>query len=86
MKANQVKMTGVTGAYSYKFDELETMMTEVKEILKSGSITNDELRGVQAEIDRISYSLSQVYKLVKIINHITRWAVHSRTYVARLLF
>lgn len=52
-------MTGVTGAYSYAFDELETMLTEVKEILKSGSITNDELRGVQSEIDRISFSLKQ---------------------------
>ena len=60
LKANQVKMTGVTGAYSYAFDELETMLTEVKEILKSGSITNDELRGVQSEIDRISFSLKQV--------------------------
>ena len=53
-------MAGVTGVYSYAFDELETMLTEVKEILKSGSITNDELRGVRSEIDRISFSLKQV--------------------------
>ena len=53
-------MTGVTGAYSYAFEELEMMLTEVKEILKSGSITNDELRGVRSEIDRISFSLKQV--------------------------
>ena len=55
-----MKMAGVTGVYSYAFDELETMLTEVKEILKSGSITNDELRGVRSEIDRISFSLKQV--------------------------
>ena len=56
-----MKMAGVTGVYSYAFDELETMLTEVKEILKSGSITNDELRGVRSEIDRISFSLKQVH-------------------------
>ena len=63
-------MTGVTGAYSYAFDELDTSLTEVKEILKSGSITNDELRGVQSEIDRISFSLKQVNKhsLITLIN------------------
>ena len=55
-------MAGVTGVYSYAFDELETMLTEVKEILKSGSITNDELRGVRSEIDRISFSLKQVFR------------------------
>ena len=57
-----MKMAGVTGVYSYAFDELETMLTEVKEILKSGSITNDELRGVRSEIDRISFSLKQVIR------------------------
>ena len=57
-----MKMAGVTGVYSYAFDELETMLTEVKEILKSGSITNDELRGVRSEIDRISFSLKQVFR------------------------
>ena len=61
LKANEVKNTGVTGIYSYAFDELETMLDEVKEILKSGSITNDELRGVRSEIDRISISLKQVF-------------------------
>jgi uncharacterized coiled-coil DUF342 family protein len=47
----------VTGAYTHSFEQLETMLDEVKEILKSASISNEELRGVQSEIDKISNAL-----------------------------
>ena len=54
-KAEQVKATGVTGQY-YKsyFDEMETKLAEVKEILAGASISNEELAAVQNEIDQIS--------------------------------
>ena len=52
-----MKVTGVTGAYTHSFEDLESKLDEVKEILKSASVSNDELLGVQAEIDKISNAL-----------------------------
>ena len=51
-------MTGVTGAYTHSFEQLEDKLEEINKILKSSSVTNDELRGVQHEIDKISTSLT----------------------------
>ena len=58
-QAEQVKATGVTGTY-YKshFDEMETKLAEVKEILAGASISNEELAAVQTEIDQISEVLT----------------------------
>ena len=55
--AEQVKVTGVTGAYTRDFEAMEEKLSEIKEILNSASISNDELIGVQAEINRISNAL-----------------------------
>ncbi len=53
-----MKVTGVTGAYTHSFEQLEDKLEEINKILKSSSVTNDELRGVQHEIDKISTSLT----------------------------
>ena len=54
----QVKVTGTTGAYTRVFEEMEAKLKEIKEILESASISNDELVGVQNEIDKISRVLA----------------------------
>lgn len=56
-RAEQVKITGVTGAYTRDFVEMEDTLREVKGILTSASVSNDELIGVQADIDRINVAL-----------------------------
>eukprot|EP00094_Tigriopus_californicus_P009037 TCALIF_08711-PA protein Name:"Similar to LanB1 Laminin subunit beta-1 (Drosophila melanogaster)" AED:0.08 eAED:0.08 QI:0/0.86/0.81/1/0.86/0.87/16/623/1807 len=56
-RAEQVKITGVTGAYTRDFVDMEDTLREVKGILTSASVSNDELIGVQADIDRINVAL-----------------------------
>ena len=58
-KAEQVKSTGVAGAfYKSHFDEMEKKLDEIKTILAGASISNEELSAVQAEIDTISQVLA----------------------------
>ena len=52
-------MTGTTGAYTRVFEEMEAKLKEIKEILESASISNDELVGVQSDIDKISGVLAE---------------------------
>ncbi len=52
-------MTGTTGAYTRVFEEMEAKLREIKEILDSASISNDELVGVQSDIDKISGVLAE---------------------------
>ena len=56
---SQVKVTGTTGAYTRVFEEMEAKLKEIKEILESASISNDELVGVQSDIDKISSVLTE---------------------------
>ena len=49
-----MKETGTTGAYTRVFEEMEAKLKEIKDILDSASISNDELVGVQKDIDKIS--------------------------------
>ncbi len=44
-KAQTVKVTGVAGAYTRSFEDMETKLQEVRDILRSASISNDELIG-----------------------------------------
>ena len=57
LKANQVKVTGATGAYSAYFQEMEREIEEIKTILKGASISNEELEAVQNNINDISEAL-----------------------------
>ena len=57
LKANQVKVTGATGAYSAYFQEMEREIEEIKTILKGASISNEELEAVQNNINGISEAL-----------------------------
>ena len=52
-------MTGATGAYTRIFEEMESKLREIKDILKSASISNDELIAVQNDIDQISNVLTE---------------------------
>ena len=54
VKAEIVKVTGATGAYTRFFEEMEEKLQEIKDILAGASISNDELSAVQNEIDAIS--------------------------------
>ncbi len=56
-KAETVKVTGVAGAYTRSFEDMEGKLEQVRKILRSASISQDELAGVQAEINRISNAL-----------------------------
>ena len=58
-KANIVKVTGATGAYTRFFEEMEEKLQEIKDILAGASISNDELEAVQAEIDSITGVLTE---------------------------
>ena len=54
-----MKVTGTTGAYTRVFEEMEAKLREIKEILESASISNDELVGVQSDIDKIASVLTE---------------------------
>ncbi|XP_040566371.1 laminin subunit beta-1 isoform X1 [Lepeophtheirus salmonis] len=56
-KAEMVKVTGVTGAYTRAFEDMEGKLGQVKDILRSASVSNDELLGVHREIDGIDAAL-----------------------------
>ncbi|QQP36583.1 Uncharacterized protein FKW44_021730 [Caligus rogercresseyi] len=56
-KAENVKVTGVTGGFSRVFEDMEDKLGQVKDILRSASVSNDELLGVQREIDGIDAAL-----------------------------
>ena len=58
-KAEIVKVTGATGAYTRFFEEMEEKLQEIKDILAGASISNDELEAVQAEIDSITGVLTE---------------------------
>ncbi|CAB4063912.1 LAMB1 [Lepeophtheirus salmonis] len=47
-KAEMVKVTGVTGAYTRAFEDMEGKLGQVKDILRSASVSNDELLGVSS--------------------------------------
>ena len=57
-KAEIVKVTGATGAYTRFFEEMESKLEEIKSILQGASISNDELSDVQSKIDSISEVLT----------------------------
>ncbi len=45
-QAERVKVTGVTGRYKTSFEDMEEKLMEVKTILTSASISNEELVGM----------------------------------------
>ena len=45
---------GAAGAYTTKFKQLDKELEEIREILRSASITQDELLDLQQKIDVIS--------------------------------
>ena len=57
-QAEQVKVTGSTGAYSSVFEDMEKKLTEIRTILDSASISNDELVAVQGDINQTAAVLS----------------------------
>lgn len=61
-KAEQVKVTGATGAYTRSFEKMEANLREIKTILDGASISNEELSAVQTEIDGISAVLTKTTK------------------------
>ena len=44
-QAETVRVTGVAGAYTRSFEDMEEKLQEVRDILRSASISNDELIG-----------------------------------------
>lgn len=56
-EARKVQVTGSTGAYHVAFEVMEKKLNEVKGILKSSSISNQEIAGVQQDIDQINEQL-----------------------------
>jgi hypothetical protein len=67
-KAEQVKVTGATGAYTRFFEEMESKLTEIKTILDGASISNEELMAVQKEIDSISGVLTETTKELDVLD------------------
>jgi laminin beta 1 len=51
VEAEKVKVTGAAGAYTRSFENMESNIEEVKGILGRASISNDELAGLQKDID-----------------------------------
>ncbi len=67
-RAEKVKRTGATGAYTRVFEEMEAKLAEIKNILNSASISNEELMGVQGEIDQISEVLTETTQKLKTLD------------------
>jgi len=56
-EAKKVQVTGSTGAYHVAFEVMEKRLNDVKDILQSSSISNQEIAGVQQDIDQINSKL-----------------------------
>lgn len=48
--ASQIKQQGATGAYTREFEMMQTRIDEVKDLLKSSSISSSDLRDLEKQI------------------------------------
>ena len=64
-RANQVKITGATGAYSAAFEAMEKQLVDIKRILDSATISNDDLVYVQSRINETDIKLDQTETKLK---------------------
>ena len=64
-RANQVKITGATGAYSAAFEAMEKQLVDIKRILDSATISNDDLVYVQSRINETDFKLDETETKLK---------------------